>query len=148
MARVAGRFGRASEDRTVWTMLRDTTGEERQALDSVLRQYELEGGRRASRLPTAALLPHLTKPTGVVTLNCRACAEEALRASGLRTHIQVIVAREDAQRLKPDPEPLLLCLERLGGTPEGAVFVGDRDRDRETAEAAGTAFLAVGDLLG
>ncbi|MFQ5986715.1 MAG: HAD family hydrolase [Thermoplasmata archaeon] len=149
LAQVTHRFGKAPEDRTIWEMLRAATGEEGAALDRALRRFEMEGSKRARRLPMGDVLPHLSKgELGVVTLNCHACAAEALRATGLTPYIGAIVAREDTDRVKPDPEPLLLCVERLGGRPGQAVFVGDRERDRETAEAAGTAFLAVSDLLG
>ncbi|MFQ5552371.1 MAG: HAD family hydrolase, partial [Thermoplasmata archaeon] len=149
LARVAQRFGKGPEDRTIWQMLRAATGEEADALDRALRRYEMQGSTRARRLPMGDVLPHLSMgERGVVTLNCHACAEEALRATGLTPYIGTIVARDDTDRVKPDPEPLLLCVERLGGRPGEAVFVGDRERDRETAEAAGTAFLAVPDLLG
>ena len=148
LGRIARRFGRDPAGRTVWEMLREATGEEASALDQALRIYEMEGGAKARRLPIAEVLSHLGEgAVGVVTLNCHACAEEALDSTGLSAFIGAIVAREDAAHLKPDPEPLLLCIKRLGGEPEDAVFVGDRERDRETAEASGTAFLAVHDLL-
>ncbi|MEE9163262.1 MAG: HAD-IA family hydrolase [Thermoplasmata archaeon] len=148
LGRIAGRFGRDLAGRTVWEMLREASGREAAALDQALRNYEIEGGARAVRLPIADVLPHLGEgAVGVVTLNCHACAEEALRSTGLSAFIGAIVARGDTTRLKPDPEPLLVCIQELGGEPGNAVFVGDRERDRETAEAAGTAFLAVHDLL-
>ncbi len=149
LGRIARRFGKESAGRTVWEMLREATGEEASALDRALRIYEMEGGARALRLPIADVLSHLGEgAVGVVTLNCHACAEEALRVTGLSAFIGTIVARGDTAHLKPDPEPLLLCIKRLGGAPEGAVFVGDRERDRETAEASGTAYFRVDDLLG
>ncbi|MDX1534413.1 MAG: HAD family phosphatase, partial [Thermoplasmata archaeon] len=148
LRRIARRFGRASEGVTIWAMLREASGKEAAALREALCAYEVEGSRHPEVLPSAALLPHLERETiGVVTLNCRAAAEGALRATDLWGDIGALVAREDTSRLKPDPEPLLLCVEKLGGASERAVFVGDRDRDRETAKAAGTAFLSVEDLL-
>ena len=145
---ITRRFGKGSEGRSIWAMLRDATGDEAAALDRALHAYETEGSRKAQLLPTADVLAHLTKDeVGVVTLNCHACAEEALRVTGLSAFVGAIVAREDTARLKPDPEPLLLCIDELGGEPSHTVFVGDRQRDRETAEAAGTAFVAVQDLL-
>ncbi|MCJ2531533.1 MAG: HAD-IA family hydrolase [Candidatus Thermoplasmatota archaeon] len=148
LGRITRRFGKESAGRTIWEMLREATGEEASALDQALRTYEMEGGARAMRLPIADVLSRLGEgAVGVVTLNCHACAEEALRSTGLSGFIGAIVARGDTTRLKPDPEPLLVCIQELGGEPGNAVFVGDRARDRETAEAAGTAFLAVNDLL-
>lgn len=149
LGRIARRFGRDPAGRTVWEMLREASGREAAALGAALEPLEIDGGMRAQPLPLADILPHWTREeVGIVTLNCHACAEEALRVNGLTRHVGAIVAREDTTRLKPDPEPLLLCIKRLGGKPEGAVFVGDRDRDRETAEASGTAYFGVEELLG
>ncbi|MEE9593659.1 MAG: HAD-IA family hydrolase [Thermoplasmata archaeon] len=149
LGRIARRFGQDPAGRTVWEMLREASGREAAALGAALGRFEIDGGARARPLPLADVLPHLTsKEVGIVTLNCHACAEEALRVTGVIRHIGAIVAREDTARLKPDPEPLLLCIKRLGGEPESAVFVGDRERDRETAEASGTAYFGVDELLG
>jgi HAD superfamily hydrolase (TIGR01549 family) len=148
LARIARRFGRTTENLTVWQMLREASESEAPTFSAALERYEIAGAARARPLPLADVLTHLTgKKVGVVTLNSHACAEEALRVTGLIRHVETIVAREDAPRMKPDPEPLHLCIKRLGGQPAGAVFVGDRERDRETAEAAGTAYLSVEDLF-
>lgn len=150
VARLAARgFGEDRADRTIWEMLRGARGREREALGQALGAFELEGGRRARRLPLAGVLPHLAdRRVGVVTLNSRASCEEALRVTGLEGYVHAKVAREDARRLKPDPAPLLLCINLLEARPEESVFVGDRERDRETAQRANTAFLAAPDLLG
>ena len=149
LGRIARRFGRDPASRTVWEMLRESSGREAAALGAALERFEIDGGARARPLPLADVLPHLTgKEVGIVTLNCHASAEEALRVTGLTRYVGTIVARGDTARLKPDPEPLLLCIKRLGGEPEGAVFVGDRERDQETAEAAKTAYFRVDELLG
>ena len=47
-------------------------------------------------------------------------------------------------RHKPDPEPVLLAIERLGGTPDEAVYVGDSPFDIGAAKAAGVFAVAVG----
>lgn len=144
----ARRFKKAYKNRTVWGMLRDSMGEERATLDELLRSFEIEGGRRAQPLPLAGLPPLLRdKRLGVVTLNSRASSDAALAATGLDAFIEVTVAREDADRFKPDPEPLLLCIARLDGRPAESVFVGDRERDRQTARNAGAAYEAVEVLL-
>ena len=41
----------------------------------------------------------------------------------------MIVGADDTARHKPDPEPILLALERLGAQPEDAVYVGDSPFD-------------------
>lgn len=54
----------------------------------------------------------------------------------------VIVTSNDVTRHKPDPQCVLIILERLGLEPGEALYVGDSDVDRETAARAGTPFAA------
>ena len=44
---------------------------------------------------------------------------------------------------KPDPAPLRAAIERAGGSPGGAVMVGDSDIDVATARAVGVPVIAV-----
>ena len=55
-----------------------------------------------------------------------------------------MVGFEDTSRHKPDPEPVLLAIEQLGGTPDEAVYVGDSPFDIGAAKAAGVFAVAVG----
>jgi len=55
----------------------------------------------------------------------RASAEMAADLTGLSSHLDVLVTMEDTVLHKPDPEPLLLAVNRLGATPDQAVYVGD-----------------------
>ena len=48
---------------------------------------------------------------------------------------------------KPAPDILQLCMERARVTPDRAVYIGDSPIDREAAEAAGVAFIGVGDRV-
>ncbi len=45
---------------------------------------------------------------------------------------------------KPAPDILRLCLDRARVAQERAIYIGDSPIDREAAEAAGVAFIAVG----
>lgn len=46
----------------------------------------------------------------------------------------------DPDRHKPDPTPLLMCLERLGVEPSEAIYIGDAHSDYEAARNAHMAF--------
>ena len=48
---------------------------------------------------------------------------------------------------KPAPDILQLCLQRAGVSAENAVYIGDSPIDREAAEAAGVAFIGVGERV-
>ncbi len=69
----------------------------------------------------------------IVTGRPRADAERFLSRFGIAGFFQAVVVREDA-RLKPDPEPVLVALRRLGVT--SAWMLGDTVDDIRAARAA------------
>jgi pyrophosphatase PpaX len=79
--------------------------------------------------------------TGIATAKSREKAERSVSVLGLP--VAVTVAMEDTSAHKPDPAPLLLAVDRLGGTPRQAVYVGDAVVDVHAAKAAGMASIAV-----
>src|SRR5262249_847700 len=62
---------------------------------------------------------------------------------GIRGAFKTIVCRDDVRRIKPDPEPLLLALERLGLAAEDVLHVGDTPLDVRAGLAAGLATIGV-----
>ncbi len=80
---------------------------------------------------------------GIVSTKFRRRIEEILGREDLLEPFDVIVGGEDVSRHKPDPEGLLAAIERLGGSPSGALYVGDSVTDAETARRAGVPFAAV-----
>jgi pyrophosphatase PpaX len=80
---------------------------------------------------------------GIVTAKRRATVEVAFEHLPIRHLFDVVVAGDETERLKPQPDPLLLALERLGAAPEGAAYVGDSPFDIAAAKAAGMAAIAV-----
>jgi len=73
----------------------------------------------------------------VATTRGNVSAHEGLEATGLLTHLSVVVGADDVQRHKPHPDPLLLALERLSAQADSALMVGDTDADIGAAHAAG-----------
>jgi pyrophosphatase PpaX len=95
-----------------------------------------------------AVLPALKaegRKLGIVTAKRRMTVALALdRFPALASEFDVVVAHEDTERHKPDPDPVLLAVEKLGGTPSEAVYVGDSPFDIGAAKAAGVYAVAVG----
>ena len=81
--------------------------------------------------------------TGIVTSKSRDTTAMAFRAVGLEDRFDVVVTATDTTEHKPSPAPLQLCLQRLGATPEGSIYVGDSPFDIEAGEAAGMTTAAV-----
>ena len=77
---------------------------------------------------------------------CRAATEAACaarsQALGLERFFGAVVCGGETARRKPDPEPLLAALERLGLLPAETAYVGDSPEDVAMAKAAGA--FAVG----
>jgi len=85
-------------------------------------------------------------PFAAATSKLRGAAENALRLTGLDAYLggpMALVTLEDTAEHKPDPAPLLLAVERLGGTPSETVYVGDAVVDVQAARRAGMAAVAV-----
>jgi pyrophosphatase PpaX len=70
-------------------------------------------------------------------------AAKALVLTGLTDLVPVLVTMEDTTVHKPDPTPLLLAVERAGGEPGRAAYVGDAVVDVRAAQAAGMAGIGV-----
>jgi pyrophosphatase PpaX len=81
---------------------------------------------------------------GIVTAKRRKTVELAFAQVPIAHLFETVVGGDETERHKPDPEPLLLALERLGAKPEDAAYVGDAPFDVQAAKAAGIFAVAVG----
>lgn len=59
---------------------------------------------------------------------------------GLDCYMQVSVLAEDTKKHKPDPEPLLVCLQKLQVEAKEAIYIGDATSDYLAARNAGMDF--------
>ena len=73
---------------------------------------------------------------GIVTAKRRQTVELAFARIPIEHLFETVVGGDETKRHKPDPEPLLLALERLGAAPDDAVYVGDAPFDVKAAKAA------------
>ena len=51
--------------------------------------------------------------------------ERGIKLIGLENYFDVLIATEDTERHKPDPQPVLTACERLCVAPDDALYVGD-----------------------
>jgi len=77
---------------------------------------------------------------GVVTSKRSAMALRTLERCGLGDAYDVLVTADDVLRGKPDPEPVLMALDRLGlaGEAGWTLMVGDSPFDIRAGRSAGT----------
>ena len=93
-----------------------------------------------------AALAERGHPMAIVTSKTDMLAARGLAHTGIDQFFDTIVGMDSCQRHKPDPEPVLIALDRLGVVPKNAWFVGDSVHDMESGNAAGVA--TVGALWG
>ena len=77
---------------------------------------------------------------GIVTNKNQRAAEGIVEKyfSGI---IDTVVGAKKFRKLKPDPEPMLIALKKLGVEREDVIFVGDSEVDIKTAKNSGVSFL-------
>jgi phosphoglycolate phosphatase len=113
-------------------------------VESAIAAHEHDGARASRRLDHADELLERSLPAGVCSLNCERACRIALEEHALADAVGAVVGRDTVGTWKPDPEPLLATVRELGADPGRALFVGDSERDRRTAERAGVDFEYVG----
>lgn len=79
---------------------------------------------------------------GIASFNSAEVVKEILRRRNLDSSFDAVVARDVEYRMKPNPDQLLLCVEKMGCKTRSSVAVGDSSRDVEAAKKAG--ILAIG----
>lgn len=79
------------------------------------------------------------KHLALITTSERRMVMPALEKYGITELFETIITDDDIEKAerKPHPKPLLMALERIGGTPNNAIMVGDRDKDILAGQNAG-----------
>ena len=80
---------------------------------------------------------------GIVSAKRRSTVELAFARVPLAHLFDVVVGGDETERQKPNPEPLLLALERLDADAGDAAYVGDSPYDMRAARAAGVDAVGV-----
>lgn len=87
-------------------------------------------------------LDHSGIPWGIVTNKPRLYAEALLTQMALLKRCPVLVCPDDVQAKKPNPESILLALEKLDRGTERCVYLGDHLRDMQAAKNADVIAIA------
>jgi HAD superfamily hydrolase (TIGR01549 family) len=80
---------------------------------------------------------------GLVTGGSLKRIKEDLRRHELDNIFDVVITGDDCSKKKPDPEPLINCIKKLGIEPKNCIYVGDMDGDIIAAKKAGMVSVAV-----
>jgi pyrophosphatase PpaX len=73
----------------------------------------------------------------IVTSKGDALAHRGIELTGLAKFLPVVIGADSVTKHKPEPEPVLLALERLGVAAGDAVMMGDSPHDISSGNAAG-----------
>jgi HAD superfamily hydrolase (TIGR01509 family) len=98
----------------------------------------LPGAREALELVAARNLAR-----GIVSSGTRSRVLRELVEHGLDPHFAHVTCGGDTPNRKPHPEPLLVCLDRLGVAALDAAYIGDSPEDVMMAKAAGVYVIGV-----
>ncbi|ARD47640.1 pyrophosphatase PpaX [Sporosarcina sp. P37] len=79
----------------------------------------------------------------VVSTKKRDMVERGIGLLGIAPYFETVIGLDDITNPKPDPEPILLALERLGSTPEESLMIGDNFHDILGGQNAGVRTAAV-----
>ena len=157
--RIMARMGRPTLDR------RD--GEQMQVLHTYANREVLhyffpdeaifdEAVRAAAAIDYQELVPYMRMEEGfretlellapsyglAVCTNRAASMDLVLESFDLARYFGCVMTASKVANPKPHPEPLLRVLDHYGIFPAEALFVGDSDVDRQSAQAAGVPFVA------
>ncbi|TRO54035.1 HAD family hydrolase [Candidatus Bathyarchaeota archaeon] len=146
---VKGLFGMLDE---MWETNTRKLGAEK--ADSVQSQvYDLLHVHEESGVPRCSLMPGCRDALnwvkeqeirmGVCTSNSQDTAEQALNTQRLSNYFDVVIGRSTAYKMKPSPDQLKACYERLGARPENSVFVGDSHKDVLAGKVLGSYTVAI-----
>ena len=124
------------------TMAREFPGVDPKESADVYRSFQMEN---ADRLVTIfpgikELLAELKEAgyvLGIVTSRTRESAQRYMDMFGITSYFSDLVSCDDTSIHKPNPEPLLLAMSRLGAEPEDALMIGDSPFDIKCANNAG-----------
>lgn len=81
---------------------------------------------------------------GLVTSRLMETTKLGLKKYDLEKYFDAIITFEDTDKHKPDPEPVLIALQRLDSRPEETIMVGDSMFDIFCARNAGVKTALVG----
>jgi pyrophosphatase PpaX len=154
-------FPVTDEDRRYWLSMRaaesfpklgDTPEKVEQLFVEFERAYfELAPGRVSQRLGARQLLESLRaqgRRTGLVTSKTRVRVGVDMHESGLVDLFDIVLASEDVQAGKPDPEGILIALQHMNAAKDRSVYIGDMSVDIEAGKAAGIRTIALANGIG
>jgi HAD superfamily hydrolase (TIGR01549 family) len=116
-------------------------------VEGIMNEVEIQSARNAALIDGVPQMLRTLKKRGlklgVMTRGCRQYTHSVLSKFGLEPFFEAVVARDDVDKPKPDPEHAFHLLKMLEVKAEETLFVGDHWSDAECAKQAGMRFVLV-----
>ncbi|MGI0090249.1 MAG: HAD family hydrolase [Nitrososphaerales archaeon] len=116
-------------------------------LFKILDDFEFEAMKQSTPHPGSLSIVRKIKKaqmlTGVVTNSGRLPAESMLAEYGFMPYLSVLITRNEAPKMKPSPDGLLLATRELGVGALDVLYVGDSILDIEASRLAQVKCAAV-----
>ena len=113
-----------------------------ESLASMHREFQIKNMQLSKPFVGAKEVLQKLKDSGFTLAACTTRSKitslDTLENAGLKIYFEVIISSEDTKNSKPDPEPLLVALEKVGGVAENAIMIGDSWVDIQAGKNAGT----------
>jgi phosphoglycolate phosphatase len=92
---------------------------------------------------TLTRLQQMNIPMGVCTNKPEMLARRVIEGLELSKYFKSIIGGDTTSTNKPDPQPLLRCLQEIGSSPQTSLMIGDSSVDVAAARATGVAVAVV-----
>jgi len=116
-------------------------------VSNIMNRVELESLPRASLIEavpeTLKAMKAKGLKIGIMTRSCHKYTKKILYKFRLSKFFDAVVARDDVENPKPNPEHAFHLLSLLGVRAEEALYVGDHWSDGECAKKAGLKFVLI-----
>ena len=115
--------------------------------EEIAIRYEIEAARITDLLPHVREVLKSLKDKGlklaVFTYNNSQAAKVALNRTRIIDFFDVVLARDNVPKPKPNPEHLRMVLQELNIEPHEAIVVGDTEMDIKPCKALGVKVVSV-----
>ena len=116
-------------------------------VSNIMNEVELQSTGNATLIEgvpqTLLVLKERGLKLGVMTRGCREYTRKILTKFSLNRYFDAVVARDDVDQPKPNPEHAFHVLKLLGVKAQETLFIGDHWSDAECAKQAGLNFVFV-----
>ncbi len=127
--------------RTIFNRFTDQTAKVDQAIETYLGHYKSHEHDLFSLYPDVIKVLKTLKTQGyrigIVTSKFSKSAMPSVEHFNLMPYFDTFVALEDVKAPKPDPEGVLLAMDRLQAEPENTIMIGDNQSDILAGQNAG-----------